>query len=147
MDLSVGGCNYYDLHSLRLRPAGAESCPNVAPIRSVEVPPSSAKQARLRRPGATAQHLVSAEPGLRVFAVRIDLESRVWLEVAGGPLPDVADHMAAAEGAVAFRKCADIYGAHRAPAQISPLQSQRVIAPGKAAFHSPGFLAQIPRHG
>src|SRR5215469_4244097 len=130
-----------------LRPAGAESCPHVTAIRSVEVSPGISQQARLRRPGTPAQHFVRSKPGLRVFPIRIDLEAGVWPEIAGSPLPDVADHLAAAEGAVTFRKCADIQGAHRSPAQVGALQSRRVIAPRKAALHSPQFVTQIPGFG
>src|SRR5215469_3115737 len=130
-----------------LRSAGAESCPHVAAIRCVEVPPGISEQARLRWPGAATQDLVSAKPGLRVLSIRIDLESGVWPEIAGSPLPDVPDHLATAEGAVTFRKCADIQGAHRSPAQVGALQSRRVIAPRKAALHSPQFVTQIPRFG
>src|SRR5215472_17224130 len=125
-----------------LRPAGAESCPHVAAIRCVEVPPGISEQARLRWPGAAAQDLVSAKPGLRVLPILIDLESRVWPEIACSPLPDVADHLAAPEGAVAFRKCANIHCAHRSPAQVGTLQPARVIEPRKAALHSREFLAR-----
>src|SRR5690349_6288671 len=52
MDLCGGGRDKCDLHSSMLRPAGAESCPYVAAIRSIEVPPGIAQQTRLRRPGA-----------------------------------------------------------------------------------------------
>src|SRR2546426_12092899 len=78
----------------------AEAGEDLAPLRQVPVAEGVADGDRARRPRAAAQHLVPvAEVGRRVLAVRECLEPGVGLEVAGRPLPDVADHLMAAEEA------------------------------------------------
>src|SRR3970282_792919 len=50
-----------------------------------------------------AQHLVIAEPGLRVLLVGIAQETGVRKKSARSPFPDVADHLAQAEGGISGR--------------------------------------------
>src|SRR3954449_11796078 len=71
----------------------AEAGEDLAPLRVVPVAEGVADHAEARRPRAAAQHLVLvAEEELRVLAVRVGAEAAVGREVAGGPLPRVADH-------------------------------------------------------
>ena len=51
---------------------------------------------------------MGAEPRLRVFLVRIYGKSRIRHEIIGGPFPYIADHLAAAEGAIAAGVRADL---------------------------------------
>ena len=88
---------------------------------------------------------MGAEPGLRVFLVRIYDKPRIRREMIGRPFPYIADHLPATEGAIAIR-----VGAHfhqtRAPVQVSSVRCGRIIAPGKmtalftqtVAFRFPG---------
>src|SRR5438094_9519771 len=82
----------------------AEAGEDLAPLRQVPVAEGVADGDRARRPRAAAQHLVAAaDVGRRVLAVRKRLETGIGLEVARRPLPDVADHLMAAEEAPAPR--------------------------------------------
>src|SRR3990167_5760410 len=83
--------------------AGAKARPHVPTVRSVEVAPGVADQARTGRSAAASQDLVRAEPGLGILLVGIGDEAWIGLKVARGPLPYIADHLAAAEGAVPGR--------------------------------------------
>src|SRR5438045_8333461 len=125
-----------------LRPAVADPRPRVAAIRSIEVAPGIPQQARLSRPSAAAQLLVSPKPRRRVLAVGIDLEPRVWAEVTRGPFPNVANHLTTAKSAVACRKCVDIHGAHGPPAQVGALRFRRFIAPGQASLSLGKFFSK-----
>ncbi len=67
--------------------------------------------------------------GLRVFLVRIDAKSWIRQKIIGGPLPDVADHLAATEGAVAGGMSADFDETAAAPIEIGVLRVGAMIAP------------------
>ena len=73
---------------------------------------------------------MGAEPGLRVFLVRIYDKPWIRREIIRRPFPYIADHLAAAEGAIAARVSAD-FGQTGAPVQVSALSGGRIIAPGK----------------
>ena len=51
---------------------------------------------------------MGAEPRLRVFLVRIYDKPWIRHEIIGRPFPYIADHLAAAEGAIAARVRADL---------------------------------------
>src|SRR5262245_50999372 len=87
-------------------------------MRLVEVAPGRPQKTRARGPAAAAQHLVRAEPGLRVLLIWVGDEARIGLEPILAPLPDVAVHLPAAEGAVAVRVRGDVDGAAGAPIEI-----------------------------
>ncbi len=70
-----------------------------------------------------------AEPGLGIFFVRIGAEAWIRKERIRRPFPDVADHLAAAEGAVAARMGADFDQAAGAPVEIGGFGTRRPIAP------------------
>src|SRR5207249_1363837 len=55
-------------------------------------------------------------------------------EVAADPLPDVADHLAAAGGAVAGGEVVDGEAVAGAPVEVRPFGGRRVVAPGEAAL-------------
>src|SRR3989337_1642437 len=67
-----------------------------APLGRVEIAPGVAQQRRARRMTAAAQHLVVAEPRLRVLLVRVAHEVRIRVEPVRGPFPNVAGQLAAA---------------------------------------------------
>ena len=73
---------------------------------------------------------MSVEPRLRVFLVRIYDKPRIRREIIGRPFPYIADHLAAAEGAIAARVRADLHKT-RAPVQVSAFGCGRIIAPRK----------------
>ena len=73
---------------------------------------------------------MGAEPRLRVFLVRIYDKPWIRREIIRRPFPYIADHLAAAEGAIAARVSAD-FDQTRAPVQVSALGRGRIIAPGK----------------
>src|SRR6516225_9630264 len=81
--------------------ARSEAGPDIAAARRVEVAPGVADQPSARGPAAAAQDFVGAKPGLGVFLVRVGHEAGIGTEIVGAPFPDVADHLAAAEDAVA----------------------------------------------
>src|SRR3990172_6047892 len=84
---------------LRFR-AAAKTGEHIAPVGSVEIAPGVAQQRRARRMTAAAQHLVVAEPRLRVFLIRVANEVRIRVEPVRGPFPNVAEQLAAAPRAV-----------------------------------------------
>lgn len=99
------------LWTMFLSSARAKSREDVIALRWKKVAPGIAHEARRRGPGAAAQHLARAEPGCRVFFIGIGLEVGIGEKIARGPFPHVTEHLAAAEGAVAFGEGADIEAA------------------------------------
>src|SRR6266702_3970211 len=93
--------------SARTKRACAQLCEAVAAVRGVEVARGVRDEPRGRREASAAQHLMGAEPRLEIFAIRVAHEARIGTECAGRPLPDVAQHLAAAPEAVALGKSAD----------------------------------------
>src|SRR5436190_1855123 len=81
---------------------GAEAGEDVVAIRREEIAVRGPRNARTRGPAAAAQYLARAEPGLRVVRVRIGGKPGERQKVRRRPFPDVADHLPAAEGAVAL---------------------------------------------
>ena len=97
-----------DVHTGKLFRAGAKSCPHIAAIRRIKVSPGVADEARRGRPAAATQHLMGAEPGLRVFFVRIRGKPWIWREIVSSPFPDIANHLSTAKGTVAGAMGADL---------------------------------------
>src|SRR5262249_48122419 len=128
-------------------PTGAESRPYIAAIRSIEVPPGTAQQARLRRPGATAQDFMRSKPRLRILAVGINLKSGIRAEVGCGPFPNIADHLTAAKGTVAGRRGFDTPGPHCPPAQVRVLRFSWLIPQRKVPFPRRQFRAGLQSFG
>src|SRR5262245_54597486 len=95
----------------------------------VEVPPGVAQQPAWCCPGAAAQRLVSSKPGLRVFLVRIGNETGKGHEIVGRPLPNVADHLPAAEWAVAGGKRAYVRALEPRGVEIGEARIGSVLAP------------------
>src|ERR1700730_1920800 len=122
------GCSVYELASL-LRRARAKARPHIATIGRVEISIRASNHSGTSSPAAASQHLVITEPRRGIFLVRARLESRVSDETGVRPLPDVADHLAASERAVARGKGVDFYTTHRLPIQTSAVQSRRFAAP------------------
>src|SRR5437868_1209747 len=75
-----------------------------------------------------------AEPRLRVLFVRIGHETRIGQEVTAGPLPDIAEHLSAAEGTIPIGEGCDIDAAERPAVQVGAAGSGRFIAPGKTSL-------------
>src|SRR5215472_376229 len=117
-----------------MEPAGAEACPHIAGVWSIEVSPGVAKQPRLGCPGTTAQHLVRTKPGLGVFAIGIHLEAWIGFEIVSYPFPHVADHLTATERAVAGCKSSHVRRASGAATKVGLLRAWRRISPGKVTF-------------
>src|SRR5690242_5408042 len=107
--------------------AGAEPGKDVAPVRGIEIPPAVGDESHRSREASAAQDLVRPEPWLGIFAIRIAHETRVGPEGAGGPLPDVADHLAAPAQAVPGGE-----PAHRDPAGPAQVGARPVgrVSPG-----------------
>src|SRR5437879_3363954 len=75
-----------------------------------------------------------AKPGRRIFLVSSRHESRIRIEIARGPFPDVPDHLPTSEGAVTFPERPDINTSHRSPVKLSALRRRRIVAPGESSF-------------
>src|SRR6266480_1483202 len=118
-----------------LRRTGSEAGEYVISIGWKEIPECWPGQPRACRPGAAAQHLSRAEPGLRIVAVGIRRKSWKWREVRGGPFPDIANHLPATKGAVAARAGRDIRRPVKGKIQIRMLATRYCIAPGPLPFH------------
>ena len=114
--------------------AGPEAGEDVVAVGPVVVAPGVADQPAAGRPAAPAQHAGRAEQRLRVVLVHVGREARVGAEHRVGPLPGVADHLPAAEGAVARRQRADVDGAERAAVEVGERRRRRRVAPGVTAL-------------
>src|SRR4029434_888014 len=88
--------------------------------------------ADLARPATATQHLAAAEPRLRVVLVGIGIEAREGQEVRRGPFPDIADHLAADEGAVALAKGRDIDRPVAREVEMGARRCRRPVAPWPA---------------
>ena len=69
------------------------------------------------------------EPGLRVFLVRVGAKSWIRQKIIRGPLPDIADHLAATEGAVTGFMHGNFDETAAAPVEIGVLRFGAIIAP------------------
>src|SRR5262245_35635641 len=97
-------------------------------------------------PSASPQRIVLLKPRTRVFLVRIFGEARIGKEVAGSPLPHIADHLTTAASRVAIRMTGHIAPAIRSPVEIGrrdnrnscgsslPLEFGRQASAGPAAI-------------
>src|SRR2546422_1690711 len=109
----------------------AEPGKDVSPVAHVEISPRAADDAGAGRPAPAAQHLLLAEVRLRVLLVRIALEAGIGLKGVRDPLPDVADHLPAAGGAVALGQRAHVDGPAGAEVQARAGGRRCVVAPGE----------------
>src|SRR5436309_124552 len=76
-----------------------EAAEDLAADRAVPVPEGVPYSARSRGPRTSTEHpVIAAEDCFAVLLVRKAFEARVRLQIAGGPLPDVADHAATSHG-------------------------------------------------
>ncbi len=121
-----GRSNQGDFHG---EVARSKAGPDIPALRPVEVAPGVAKQAGSGRPAAAAQDLVGAEPGRGVFLVGVGDKARVWHEVAIGPLPDVANHLAAPVRAVAAGHVRNVHHAAGQTIEVGPFGCRRLVAP------------------
>jgi hypothetical protein len=60
-------------------------------------------QVRTSYPTTAAQDFVIPKPGLGIFFIWASDKAGVWLEIASGPFPYVADHLPAAKGTITAR--------------------------------------------
>src|SRR5262249_55247674 len=111
---------------------GAKAGEDVSPLAHVEVSPRAADEPRAGRPASTAQHLLLAEIWLRVLLVGIALEAGVGLKRIRDPLPDIADHLPAARGAVALGQGAHVDRPARAEVEARANGRRRLVPPRKA---------------
>src|SRR5262249_56678844 len=121
----------------------AEAGEELAALRQVPVAEGVAGDQGLRRPGPAAQHLVAlAEVDLRVLGIREGDEAGIGREIARRPLPDVAEHLMAAE--VAHPPRVRSHGRRRERALVEVGQRARWlrVAPGITAR---GALLEVPR--
>src|SRR5207248_10439732 len=89
---------------------GTQAGPDIAPVRSIEIPPGVAQKPGLRGPAAAAQDLVGPEPRLGIFFVRIGDKTGIRQKIVGRPFPDIADHLPAAEGTVSRGQSSHVNG-------------------------------------
>src|SRR5262245_43686364 len=97
----------------------------------VEVAPGTVDQTRTGRPASAPQDRLLPEGRLRVLLVRIAHESRIGLEGVGDPLPHVADHLTAAEGAVAGGQRPDVDRAPGPVIEVRAVRGRWLIPPRK----------------
>src|SRR5262249_24138497 len=93
-------------------------------------------QPRASRPAPAAKHLVVPKPWNRIFLIRIYYESWIGSEIIGCPFPNISDHLAASELAVARRQGAGRYAAHCLPIKIRSLRRGRLLSPGELRLPS-----------
>src|SRR5207249_8211684 len=117
-------------HALASERHGAEPGEDVTPVAHVEVSPRAADDSRAGRPASAAQHLLLAEVRLRILLVRVALEAGVRLKRVRDPLPDVADHLPAADGAVALGQRAHVDGPARTEVEARAGGGRCAVAPG-----------------
>src|SRR5205809_1450790 len=79
--------------------ARAESREDIATIGKVEVAETVVHEAAARSEASAAQDIVRTEPRLRVFLVRIRVESRIRKERRRSPLPHAAQQLTQARPA------------------------------------------------
>ena len=118
------------------RRAGAKAAKDVAAVGLVIISPGVSQQPRAGDPGAAAEDFAGAETGLRVFFVRVGLETGEGQEIICRPLPDVAEHLSAAARAFAFGQSIDLDGMHRQPIEIGAGGRRGPLAPGIVTFRA-----------
>src|SRR5215471_9396091 len=135
MTRSCAGLITAGMAHVSLPGTGAKTRQDVVARRWEEIAVGVVRQAGACGPGAAFEHLAIAKPGRGILPVRVVHEiAREGIEGRLGPLPDVARHLTAAEGAIASRKGANVDAAQEASIQIGELWGWRRIAPGIAAL-------------
>src|SRR5262245_8974438 len=109
--------------------AGPESRPHISSIRLIKIAVGVANQPGSRRPTASAQNFMIAEPWRGVFFVRAGGKARVRAEIGARPFPHIADHLTDAERAVVRRQCVYRDASAFAPIQVRSLWRGRFVAP------------------
>src|SRR5262249_46526858 len=117
----------------RSQSAGTEAGEYVVAVGREEIAIGRAGDARTAGPAAAAQHLARAEPGLRVVLVGVGREPAERLEVGRGPFPHVADHLPAAEGAVAVSQGVDVDRSVKSVVEVGMGWRRRLLAPWPAS--------------
>src|SRR5882762_338362 len=131
--------------SASLRRAGAEAGKNIAALLSEIIPPSVADEARARGPATAAQNLApGAKPRLGIFFVRIDGETRVGKKISCSPLPDISNHLAATEDAVAGGQGTHGTAAYTESIQVRAFRNGRLITPREAPLAIQSVGCQFP---
>src|SRR5712691_4030508 len=114
--------------------AGAEAGDDVVAVRREEVAVARARDPRAGGEASPAQHLARIEPGLRIVFVRVRGEAGKRHEIRGRPFPQVADHLPAAEGAVAWGASGDIDRSFEGEIEVGAVAARRRLAPRPAAL-------------
>src|SRR5215469_5025264 len=112
-----------------------EAAKYVIAIRRKEIPVRGAGESSAGCPTPAAQYLAFAKPWLRIVFVRIQSKSRKRHEVRRRPFPDIADHLPAAEGAVARGVSRDNERRVKSKIEIRVLMRWRGSAPGPRPLH------------
>src|ERR1051326_1873996 len=100
---SIIGCHRRSDNGVQFsESAGTEAGKYVVAIGRKEIPIGRPRNPCAARPGAAAQYLSRAEPRLRIILIRIGDKAGKRRKVGGRPFPDIADHLPAAERAVAL---------------------------------------------
>src|SRR5438132_4437154 len=135
MTRSCAGLITAGMAHVSLPGTGAKAGQDIITGRREKIAVGVVHQAGARRPGAAFEHLAIAKPGGGVLPIRIVHQiAREGIKGRLGPLPDIAGHLTAAEGAIASRKGTDVDTAQEARVQIGLLWGWRRIAPGIAAL-------------
>src|SRR5437667_6027446 len=100
----------------------------------VKIAPGAPDQAGARRPAPALEHPLLAEVRLGILLVGIADVPGIRLEGVRHPLPRVAEHLSAADRAVASRQRADVDASPRPVVEIGPLGPGRLVAPREAAL-------------
>src|SRR5687767_13038380 len=123
-----------DSRTSGLRITGApEAAEDLAADGVVPVAEGVANRTGAGGPRPPAKDLVLvAEEGLGVLGIGERLEARPRPEVAGGPLPDITDHAATADGRAVPRVRGHRRGAEAELIQVGERTRRRLIPPGIA---------------
>src|SRR5712691_9551899 len=116
------------------RRAGAKPGDDVVALGREEVAIAGPRQARAGRPRSAAQRFSGAEPRLRIILVRVRGEAGKRQEIRGRPFPHVAEHLPAAERAVACWERCDVDRRREGEIEIGVPMVGRRLAPWPAAL-------------
>src|SRR5690242_3949915 len=120
-------------------PSAPKAGEDLPPDGVVPVAEGVPDRVRCDGPGTAAENLVvTAEEDGRILRVRERPKPRIWLEVGGRPLPDVADHLLDTERAGPGGERSDGGGMSPARPEIRPRPVGRGIPPGEAPDRAPG---------
>src|SRR6266545_2767646 len=112
----------------------SEAREDVSAMVLVEVPPGAADEARAGRPASALEHLLLAEVGLRILLVGVTDEAGVRPEGVLHPLPDVSDHLPAADATVARGQGANVDRSAGAVIEAGAIGPRLVVAPGETTL-------------